>query len=144
MKEERFEELMVRVVDGVATAAERDELMNHAVSQPELQKELEAHMALKAVTDGWVDRLEVDLVEDRQRVHPLSRWERGVGWSLFLVGLAVLLGFGISELVLEPEVPHWVKLGVGGLFSGCGILLASVVRWRLATSKSDKYNEVIR
>ena len=73
MKEERFEELMVRVVDGVATAAERDELMNHAVSQPELQKELEAHMALKAVTDGWVDRLEVDLVEDRQRVHPLSR-----------------------------------------------------------------------
>ncbi|MBT3218895.1 MAG: hypothetical protein HN348_07365 [Proteobacteria bacterium] len=144
MNQERFEELMVRVVDGVATPSEREELMNHVVSHSELQQELEAHMALKAVTDGWVERLEVDLVEDRQRAHPLSILERGIGWSLFLVGLALLMGFGMTELLLDAEVPIWVKIGTGALAAGCGVLFASVLRWRWSTSKSDKYKEVIR
>ena len=61
MNEERLAELLVKTTDGVASPAEREELMRHAVDHPEIQRELEAHLALKAVTDGWVARLAADL-----------------------------------------------------------------------------------
>ena len=41
-------------------------------------------MAIKAVTDGWVERLEYDLALDRHNSGPLSGIERGIG-GLFLV-----------------------------------------------------------
>ena len=46
MKEERLEELLVKTTDGVASPAEKEELMRHVVQNPELQRELDAHLAL--------------------------------------------------------------------------------------------------
>ena len=41
MTEERLAEWMVKVTDGVATAAERDELMSHIAGQEDLRKDLD-------------------------------------------------------------------------------------------------------
>ena len=84
MTEERLAELMVTVVDGVASPADREELMAFIADKPDLRRELDAHQALKAVTDGWVDRLELDLVEDRMREDGTNVWLWNLGIVLFL------------------------------------------------------------
>ena len=142
MNEDRLAQLMVSVVDGVATPQERDELMAHLKTRPELAVELEEHMALKSMTDDWVSRLDVDLVEDAQVKS--TRLEQRIGVALVLAGMAILVGFGLSELLLDPEAPLWLKAGMGLLHGGGILLLVSVIRHRLNTRKKDRYTEVIR
>jgi anti-sigma factor RsiW len=144
MSEERLEALMVAVVDGVATPAEREALMRYLKDRPELAKELEEHMSIKAITDGWVRRLEADLVEDAQRTAPGNRGLLAAGTLLVVAGMAVLTGFGLAEVMMDAEAPTWIKVGFSLGTGGTLLLLLSVLRWKLATMKSDPYQEVIR
>ena len=70
LSEERLAELMVKVVDEVASPAEREELMSYLVSHPEERAELDAQRAIRAVTRGWGARLEADL-----RARQASSWQ---------------------------------------------------------------------
>jgi anti-sigma factor RsiW len=144
MNEDRLEILMVKVVDGMATADERQELMSQLHGRPDLQVELDAHLALKATTDGWVERLALDRIEDAWTANPVQRVERVVGLTLVLGGVSVLTGFGLVTLLVDPTAPLWVKLGVSALVAGLSILMLSAIRWRLHTRKHDRYSEVIR
>jgi len=144
MTDERLAELMVKVVDEVATAAEREELMRHIEEEPSLQKELETHMAIKAVTDGWVQRLAYDLALDEYDARPGAGVVRRLGVMLVVLGLTVLGLWGCIEIFVDPEAPLWVKVGVGLFASGSWLLLLSVIRWRWTTGSDDKYREVIR
>lgn len=142
MTEERLEKLMVSVVDGVATPDEQRELSEHLKMRPELAAELESHMSIKSMTDEWVGRLELDLAEDRHRTS--ARLEARLGVSLLLAGLAVLTGFGLVEAMMAPDAPMWVRVGTGLSLGGSLLLLVAVIRWRLATLKSDAYKEIVR
>ena len=144
MTDERRAELMVMVVDDVATPAEREELMRLAVSDPSVRRELDQHLALKATTDGWVARLQVDLAEDRQQGDPVTRGTLALGLVLLLGATAVLIGGGLTELVLDDSAPLWLKAGLGTLTGSGLLLLIGVVRWRLVTRAEDSYTEVVR
>lgn len=144
MSPDRFEELMVKVVDGTASPAEKEELMAWIAEKPDLRKQLETHRALKAVTDGWVARLEHDLTQDEWEARRVVRFERALGLSLLVFGLLLVGGWGIAEMAADPEVPAAIKIGTVAAAVGGLALLVSVIRWRWATSKSDPYNEVIR
>ena len=144
MKPDRYEALMTRVVDDVATPAEREELMTWLMDHPEERAELDAHRAIKAITDGWVERLEHDLVQDNWDKKALVRWERALGIFLVVVGISVLSAWGLVELMYDPGVPMLIRGSTGGLVAGSLLLLFSVVRWRLATHPKDPYTKVIR
>ena len=144
MNDERFEELMVRVADQVATPSEEEELMRYVAGRPDLQVELDAHRALKAVTDGWVDRLQLDVVEDAYRVSAVTRFEWGAGVALLLVGIGVMTGWGLVEALVDPAAPLWLKIGLGSSVAGTLVLIAAAVRWRIRTYAHDQYTEVIR
>lgn len=144
MNEERLEALMVKVVDGVATPAEREELMAYLAHEPALRRELDAHLALKSVTDGWVKRLELDLAEDAHRKSLGFRLESAIGVSLFVVGLGLLTGWGFVELTLDETVPVAIRVGAGAMLAGSVVLLVAVIRWRLKMLPKDHYTEVIR
>ena len=144
MNTERLEELMVKVVDGVASPAEKEELMSHVVDEPELRAELEAQQALKAVTDGWMSRLQADLAADRDRTSPARRGARGLGVSLLLAGLAILTAWAPIEMLLDDAVPLWVKAGTGLCSAGALLLLFHVVQTRFFGGDKDPYDEVIR
>lgn len=144
LSEDRLAELMVKVVDGVATPAEREELMAHAVNDPELRAELESQQAIKAVTDGWMARLEGDLAADRDRNSPARRTERGVGVGLLVFGVVLLWGWGWVQILLDPAAPTPVRLGIGSLAGGVLLLLLHVVRTRFFSGTRDPYDEVIR
>jgi ferric-dicitrate binding protein FerR (iron transport regulator) len=142
--DERLAELMVKVVDRVATPAEREELMARVVADPVLRAELEDQQAFKAVTDGWMSRLEADLAVDRDRTNPGRRLERGLGVGLILLGLAVLWGWGWAEVLMDPSAPLPLRFGIGALAAGCLMVLFHVVRVRWFSGDRDPYSEVIR
>ena len=144
MNRERFEELMVKVVDGLASPSEEQELMAHVATDPALSRELDAHRALKATTDGWVSRLRLDLAEDGWQAGPGKVIERRFGASLVVMGLGVLTGWGLVEAMLDASAPLAVRVGLGLLGAGSVVLLLSVLWWRIVTAKHDRYNEVIR
>ena len=144
MTDERLATLMVRVADGLATPAERRELDSHLRQHPNLSQELEAHMQIKAVTDQWVSRLDVDLAGDKHQAKASTQLEARLGLALLFVGVGILGGFGLAELMLDAEAPLWARLGTGATLGGLLVLLLSVIRARLATIKHDAYTEVIR
>ncbi len=144
LSDEHLAELMVKVVDSVATPAEREELMQHVVDDPELQAEYENQMALKAVTDGWMSRLEADLAANHDRTNPVRNAERGLGIALFVFGLAVLWGWGVVEAMMNPTTPVPLKVGLGAFSAGSLLLLVHVVRVRFFSGARDPYTEVIR
>ena len=143
MTDIELEALMVAVVDGVASPSQREALHNHLKDHPELARELEEHMAIKALTDGWVRRLDVDLIEDKHREQPLTQAEGAIAGTLFLAGLAVLTGFGVVEL-FASDAPLWLQVGYGLMAAGGLVAAVSVIRWKWKTWKSDPYNEVVR
>ncbi|MDP6934114.1 MAG: hypothetical protein QGG40_14410 [Myxococcota bacterium] len=144
MKPERLEILMVKVTDETCTPPEREELMTHLSQHPELRLELERHQALRAVTEGWVARLELDLVEDRRRASSgvLSWANTGVG--LFVTGIVLIEGWGLYKVIVDDTESAAVRAGIGVLAVGMTILLGWVILWRLRTVKKDRYEEVIR
>lgn len=142
--EAHYEALMVKVTDTTATPAEREELMTWLADKPDLRLELEQHQALKAVTDGWVARLEADLFEDRHREASSTRWLNAVGVGLVLIGLALMMGFAVVHTLTDPTAPLAIQLGMAGMTAGSAILLVAVIRWRLQARNKDRYSEVIR
>jgi len=144
MTPERYERLMVRVTDGVASPDEREELMDHLAQHPDLQLEFEAHRALKAVTDGWMARLEADLLEDRNRTSRSGQVERGVGTTLLLTGMAILVAYVPIEVILREDVPMVVKAGLITLGGGSLLLLWHVGRLHFTQRNADPYKEIVR
>jgi len=144
MDDERLAELMVKVVDGLATDAEQRELEAYVEVHPELADELAAHEALRGVTEAWVGRLEVDAIEDAWTQASTTRLAGAVGLVLVVGGSGLFVGFGAWELWLDPTAPWWVKAGSTMVFVGLSLMLLSVVRWKWKTSGSDRYSEVVR
>ena len=73
---------------------------------------------------------------------PIVKAAQGIGWLLFVGALLILGGVGIYEFVLDTETELWVKLLVGAIYLGIGLLFLSVLRQRLIERKTDKYNDV--
>ena len=144
MTRDRQEELMVKVTDRTATPAEHEELMTYLVDHPELRKELDAHQALKAVTDGWVQRLEADLAEDRFSRKRAPGIAQRAGLVLLLLGVLGLTGFSLVEVFQDPEFPTWAAGALGLSLLGLVLFLSSAIHWRLTTHAHDPYKEVIR
>ena len=144
MTEDRLAELMVKAADGLASPAERAELLEHLAEHPELRDELAVHTGLSTVTRDWMASVHLDAAEDRHTASPGARMELLVGTLLLVGALAVLGGFGLSELFLDPEAPLGLKVGMGLLAGSGGVFLVAAVRWRLATAPHDPYTEVLR
>lgn len=113
-----------------------------------LREELEAMRAMKSVMSGMRLRELPDNAYDGYRRRTYNRLERRVGWILLSIGAAVLIGYGLYELVVflvsDSELTWWIRAAIGAACVGLAILLVSVIRERIFVWKRDPYKEVER
>lgn len=147
MKDEDIQELMMKVVDGIASPDEEMTLAGAIRGNEKWETELRAFRKIKEVTDSM-----------RFKELPDSYWpgywesvyrgmERGLGWILLSVGAIILLAFGmytgLSQFYSDPGIGVLLKVGVSAAGLGVIILLVSVVRERLFARKHERYEKEV-
>lgn len=141
---EAAQTLMMKKVDGVLTPEEEGLLQEHLRGCETCSTELDDFLEHKSVTDLIRERLQYDEALDHYWGGVYNRLEQRIGWSLVIIGAGICIGFGLVQALVSPEVPTWLRLGLGTLGAGSLVLLISVIRWRLTTGRKDRYTEVIR
>lgn len=143
----REEELKNKYFDDTLSKEEKKELKELTLKNAEIGKELKDMDKLREV---------IDMLEP---VNPERDWEeywdslynkleRGAGWVIFSIGAILTLTFFgfqfIKELIRDPQIALYAKIGFIALLLGFIILLVSVVRERITLSKTDKYSKEVK
>lgn len=143
----REEELKNKYFDDSLSKEEKKELKELTLKNAEIGKELKDMDKLREV---------IDMLEP---VNPERDWEeywdslynkleRGAGWVIFSIGAILTLTFFgfqfIKELIRDPQIALYAKIGFIALLLGFIILLVSVVRERITLSKTDKYSKEVK
>lgn len=127
---QRLEELLGRVTHGELTEAETEELALYSAGDPELERTIAERRREQALGGGWLARVAADHEIQRVEASPQARIERGIGLALF--------GAGVGVSFFAPIT------GTVALVLGMVILLASLLRTRLATARRDPYKDIQR
>lgn len=144
----KMREMLAGYVDGELPEEQRKALEAELDRDPELRAELEEFRKLKEVT-GMVHYADLpDEVWENYWQSIYRKIERGLGWIFLSIGAIILLAFGATaafyQMLTDPTVPLWFKLGVSVGSLGVIILLVSFVRERLFAYKRDRYGKVMK
>ncbi len=126
-EEKRLNELTSAVRSGVATEAEKEELVLYSEGDPEVLALVAQVEEQREVGGAWLTRAEADRRMVAAENSPLSQMEQRVG-----VGLMV--GGGIAGFFFPPALLV--------MFIGAGVLTLSVLRVKLKTAGDDPYDDV--
>lgn len=141
-------ELLAGYIDGELSDEERRAFEAELAVNQELKAELDEFMKLNQITSQVKYADLPDEVWERYWESLYKKLERGFGWIFFSIGAIILLCFGLFELlsgiIMNPEVPMIIKIGVSAISVGAVILLVSFVRERLFAYKHERYREVKR
>ena len=139
--------LLSAYVDGELDGEHRELVDVWLAEEGPARTEVERLIHLKAFTDHLVLREAPREAWDDFNDGVYNRGERGLGWTLLLVGIAVVGGFLLLRLgmaILVAAIPLVVRVGVVVGAAGALILLISTLRQRLFTRRRDRYDDVKR
>ena len=122
----------------------------------EQKARIEAHMAeCSACRDEMALDRQIEEVADTMRFRepPEDVWttywqgvynriERGTGWLVLVIGLAVLIAYGVYEFVTDPGVAALVKVIIAVPVIGLFVLFISVWREKRIVNRTDKYKDI--
>jgi len=85
-----------------------------------------------------------DAVLEQVWKSPYSRFARNASLVMIIAGYAVLIGYGVYEVLTSgrEEVP--AKMAMAAIVLGFLILLGQLIRERVKTYKTDPYKEIER
>lgn len=142
---EHYEALLMKAVDGLLSASERDELDAHLADCEVCGAELADFRRIKETTDAMTQRILQDVAIEPPRETRPVRWFLGTSFLVMLLGALLLGGFAAYSLFGDPKVPLVVKIGSGAMALGLLGLLAYVLRVRArAAGGRDPYEEIDR
>jgi len=139
--------LLSAYVDGELDAEHRELVDAWLREDARARDEVDRLVRLKAFTDHLQLReAPREAWEDfHRRVY--NRRERGLGWTLFLLGATVVGGYVVLRLavaLITAAIPVVVRLGVFLVGVGLLVLVGSALRERLFTRKRERYDDVAR
>ena len=139
--------LLSAYVDGELDPADVARIEAHLAADATARAEVEELRRLKRLAAGL--RLREAPPEDWEAfwAQAYNRAERGLGWVLLLVGIAVAGLWGVAHVaiaIFASDLPLVVKLGLVGAAVGALILLVSVLRERLFTRRRTRYDDIVR
>lgn len=143
----REEELKNRYFEGTLSNEEETELKKLISKNYEIGKELQDMDKLKEVI-GMLEPVSPERDWEEYWSSLYNKLERGIGWVVFSIGVILTLTFFglqfIKELLRDPQISLYAKIGFIALLLGFIILLVSVVRERIILSKTDKYSKEVK
>jgi len=75
-----------------------------------------------------------------------NRLERGLGWIFTSIGAIILIFYGgykaVENIIKDPTLPLFLKIGILSLLLGITILFVSVLRERIFVRRKERYKEV--
>lgn len=146
MSDDRKKELLMKVVDELATEDEKREFAELMKADSALEEEYRSFKEIKEVTDTIMFKDLPDSYWEGYWHGIYNRLERGIGWIFLSIGAIILLAFGAYHVLIDffmsETVSLLVKVGVaiGGL--GLIVLLVSIIREVLFARKHERYKEV--
>jgi uncharacterized protein YbjQ (UPF0145 family) len=113
-----------------------------------LKKEFEEQKRIKEVLRKMKLKNPSREVWDSYWMGIYNRIERGIAWVVISIGALLFFGYASYEVVNafinSTKTPPLAKLGITLLVFGALILIFSLIREKIFTSKRDKYKEVQR
>lgn len=144
---DRKEELKNKYFDGSLSKREQKELNELILKDKKMEEELREMDKLKEVID-MLKPINPDKEWEEYWSSLYNKMERGIGWIIFSIGAILTLTFTgfhfIKDLIQDPKIAIYAKIGFLSLVLGLAILFVSVLRERLTLFKSDKYSKEVK
>jgi hypothetical protein len=142
----REEELKSKYFDGNLSEEEKKELKELTSKSVKVGEELKEMDKLKEVI-GMLEPVDPERKWEDYWSSLYNRLERRIGWVVFSIGAILtftFVGFQlIKELIRDPQIALYAKIGFIALILGIAILFVSVLRERITLSKTDKYSKEV-
>jgi len=139
---------IMALVDGELSDDESRSVLDHIAVCDKCAGEYASLKKLKGVTGEMKMKKLPEFYWDEYWSHVYNRLERGLSWILISVGVIIILGFVVWEvlgqLVADPVMNPLLKGAIYVVVLGVVILLISIIREKLMVRKVDKYREVER
>jgi hypothetical protein len=147
MEDEEIQQLMLKVVDGVASPKEGELLANAIRGNEKWESELRAFKKIKEVTENMQFKELPDSYWSGYWKDVYRSTERTLAWILLSIGLMIVVGFaaymGLAEFYSNPEVGLALKVGVSAAIAGLIIMIVSIGRERLFARKHERYEKEV-
>jgi len=145
---ERFIILQEKYFDGMLTTEEKIEFDNLLITSAELKTEFEEQNRIKEVLRKMKLKNPSREVWDSYWMGIYNRIERGIAWVVISVGALIFFGYAsyeaVNAFINDTQATPLAKFGITLLIFGALILIFSIIREKIFTSKRDKYKEVQR
>lgn len=145
---ERFIILLEKHFDNELTESELQEFETIINSNTELKHEFEEQKRIKEVLRKMKLKNPSREEWDSYWMGVYNRIERGIAWIVISIGALIFFGYAsyevVNALINDTHTPPLAKFGVTLLIFGALILIFSLLREKIFTSKRDKYKEVQR
>jgi hypothetical protein len=147
-EKEKFHLLLMAAIDDELSAGEKPQFEQYIRQYPECQAEWQKYVKLKEVTQTMQFTKPAPEVWDRYWVAVYNRIERGLGWIVFSIGCVILLTFGgfkmVEAIIADPGLEMIVKIGIIAVIGGLMLLIVSVIREKLFTARTDRYQKEVQ
>jgi hypothetical protein len=147
MKDEEVQQLMMKIVDGVASPEEKLAIAEAIKGNEKREAELRAFKKIKEVTENMQFKELPDSYWSGYWKDVYRSTERALAWILMSIGLIVILGFAafmaLSRFYSDPDVSVALKIGVSLAILGGIIMIVSIVRERLFARKHERYGKEV-
>lgn len=142
-----LEKLINKYIDKKLAKNEKEQLRELLKKDKKLKEELKEFDELKEVM-SMLKTQDPDKEWEKYWSYLYNRLERGIGWIITSIGAILLLTFAgfqfVKELIKDPKLALYAKVGILALILGFVILFVSVVRERIFISRKDKYSKEVK
>jgi hypothetical protein len=148
MISEKFIVLLEKYFSNEISSEEKIEFEKMLNSDSQLQSEFDEQKRIKEVLNKMKLKNPSREVWDSYWMGIYNRIERGIAWVVISIGAMIFFGYASYEIVnafiKDTQAPVLAKIGISMLVFGGLILLFSLIREKIFSSKRDKYKEIQR
>jgi hypothetical protein len=148
VERQEFNLLMMAAVDEELAAPDKEQFEWYLNQYPECRLDFDRYTRIKEVATNMQFTSPPEEIWERYWLRVYNRIERGVAWVLLSIGATILLGYGfykaVESIIVDPEIALLLRIGLLAGLAGAAILIVSVVREKILTSRTDRYQREIQ